>query len=167
MSPFFMLAMALLFAEPPERHTSSGLALSTGTGADHGGFGLQALYYLPRLPGGVQVAPHVGVGYGVVRRGMPVPFFAGLGASIGNRHRFVLDGGSGHLSSERLSLHGTFVKRRAVYGLTAVIGYEFLSAEGVLFRILPLGWFRAFDDTVDPDDRSGHTLSMSLGWKLW
>ncbi len=154
------------------RSETAGLALAVEAGRYGGGYGLDALFYLPvaaLLPGAAALPVTVWVQAGAGVSGqVPRALAAGasLGASLGRRHRATAALGWGAIDRSVLSLHGTVVADRSLHGPDAALGYEYLSDRGLLCRALAGAAYlpRSWQETLA---RFRPTLSVAFGWKLW
>jgi hypothetical protein len=87
----------------------------------------------------------------------------GLTTSIGLRHRLAIDLGGGHVSIERMSLHGVPVYARRL-GLFAGAGWECVVDGSFLFRLMA-AW--VYVPTARVSGRQVPAVSIALGAKLW
>lgn len=158
-------------AAPRARDVSltSGLALGVSFPTGGGLVGIRA-DYLFQLPNTLfRLGVHAAVGALLC----PEPdchasYTFGVLGSLGHQHRLFLEAKTGTLGGVTLSLHGQDVASRAVWGVGAIVGYEYMSDSGFFLRF---GF--GFSVLVEPaiellSDRIGPALTLlHLGWKLW
>jgi hypothetical protein len=161
------IALLMTLTAGPARFESAGLALAAEMGRYAGGAGIDAVYYHPVVAGAWPVTLSAQLGAGV-SGDLPRAAAAGgsLGASIGARHRGVVALGWGAIGRSTLSLHGTEVAARSLYGPDAAAGYEHVTAAGLVFRALAGGAYlpRSWHES---SARLRPTFSVAFGWKLW
>jgi hypothetical protein len=161
------IALLMTLTAGPPRFETAGLALAAEAGRFAGGYGIDAVYYHPVGGGGPPVTVVVHLGAGISGQLPRAPAFGGsVGASLGQRHRPVVALGWGTIGRSTLSLHGTEVADRSLYGPDVSAGYEHVSARGLVFRALagaaylPGSW-------LETTARWRPTLSVAFGWKIW
>jgi hypothetical protein len=154
-----------------------GPAISAGFGHEYAGLGLQAHYFLPVAGTRWSWAPSLAVGLvpsqfaaewileGANTR--VAGFAAGVSGSYGYRHRISGSLGYGLVGALGLPVQGIFVDAEAVYGASALAGYEYVGASGLLVRIRPLGLAYWTHPLAGPGERWYWAGSVGLGWKLW
>jgi hypothetical protein len=175
MPPALVLLMTFASpATPPEppvvvsRGETSGLALSVELGRHALGYGLGATYYQPfRAIAGLPVTLFADVGAGVWGR-VPRALVgaAGMGAGLGRKHRGLLRLGWAVIGRSILSLHGTRVADRSLYGPEVQGGYELVSDAGPVVRALVGGAYLP-RDWQESRFRWQATFSVGVGWKFW
>lgn len=165
--------LALALTMMPERvdardtRASDGPALGLALGADAGGIGGFASYYLRFDGSRFGVMPHAGLGY-VGVSGVGPGWSVGVGGSFGRSHRLVLDLNLSTVGAQELTLYDTTIDAKAIYGLGLTAGWEWLSKSGFFMRA-NIGPVFAF---LPPLYRRSEGWSvtgnlLSLGVKLW
>lgn len=93
--------------------------------------------------------------------------FGALGA-WGHHHRLVLEARTGTLGGVSLTLHGQVAASRAVWGVGAEIGYEYMADTGFFLRC-GVGIAVLVDATIEPlSERLGPSLTLlHVGYKAW
>lgn len=166
---FWLLAVT---AAPPSttlgaalpRSETAGLAISVEAGR-YAGFGLGAIYYHPLSVRPVTLSAQLSLGVSGATPRAPAGALH-LAASYGHRHRGLLAAGWGAIGRSVLSLHGTEVADRSLFGPDAGGGYEYISDRGLLFRALLGAAYlsRAWQESLP---RFTTTVTVVFGWKIW
>jgi hypothetical protein len=170
------LALLLLLAAAPgpapgqvdgtarPRSETAGLAAVAHAGRYGGGYGLDAVYFQPLGGGPITLSAQLGIGIsGDVPRALAGG--GGVAASFGWKHRALATAGWGTIGRSVLSLHGTQVADRSLYGPDAAAGYEQITQDGWVFRVLagvsylPRGWQESLAHFRP-------TFSVAVGWKI-
>lgn len=146
--------------------TTSGPALGLALGPYHRGFGVELAYLIVLGARPLTLELRAGLGIAGGNSAGGVGGGGGVALAYGRHSRAVLGLGYGLLRESTLSLHGTPVDHRGVYGPGIEGGYELIVPDGLTLRacvglaLMP----RAPDDIgwrIEP------TVLLVLGWKLW
>jgi hypothetical protein len=147
------------------RSQSAGPVLVVEGGRHAGGLGLAAIYHQPLSGRPITLSGELGVGMsGAVPRA--VAGAAGVAASYGLHHRGIIGLAWGALGRSTLSLHGTDVADRSLYGPGLEGGYEYVSDRGLVIRALA-GMAYLSPSWQEQLSRFVPTLAVAFGWKLW
>ena len=149
---------------PLPRSQTAGPALSVEAGR-YAGFGLGATYHHPLSLRPITLSAQLSLGISGATPRAPAGAF-NLAASYGHRHRGLVAVGWGAVGRSVLSLHGTEVADRSLFGPDAGAGYEYISDRGVLFRAL-LGAAYLSRSWQESLPRFTTTVTVAFGWKIW
>jgi hypothetical protein len=145
--------------------SSRGLTISAGLGFEYGFLGVQARYDLP-LREWLHVAPFAAPGMAHDYGNTWLVGSLGVAGSVGVKHRLALDLAVAPVAWEPLSLHGTVVDVRTLYGPHVGAGYEVVTAKGFLFRsMIGYGWGQW--STGVGTSFSGVNISLGIGRRVW
>jgi len=149
---------------------TSGLALGAGIGYQTPLLGLMAAYYV-QLGNGYRIAPYVGFGNFPTDKLSPWGYALGVMGVLGKgRHRFVLDlsyGMAGVATQTDSTVFPPATSSKAVYGVTAAVGYEYMHGSGFFVRPLMWGYTGL---TSEHAGAPGGTITFQLiaaGFKFW
>lgn len=152
-------------ASQADRSGTPGPIVAIGYGPLFSGTGLLLAYALP-VTSDLRFEPRLSFGLPDVADVL-VGSSAGLTLALGRRHRALLDAGWGPVLTQRLSLHGTILEARALYGLQLSAGYGLRTAGGLSLHLLA-GLARAMRSRSEPAERDLRaTVTLGVGWKAW
>jgi hypothetical protein len=125
----------------PPIYERPGFAVSAGVGYTYTVFGLQLRRDSPVRPW-FHLSPLVSLGMTFPGSGhMALAGAAGVSVGVGRRHRLVADAAFAPVGWELLTLHGTTLDVRVVYGPNVGVGYEHVGSGGGLQRFtIGYGW---------------------------
>ena len=170
--------MSLSESEHPDAvpiHLRPGFIIGFGGGNQYAGGGLQLAGLWPVRATRWSLSAGVGVGHKryndweasqdkvVPHNGVAFT----LGTSFGNKHRLCANIGYGPSNAASVRILGLTVDAVVMYGPFAGVGYEYISHEGLYFRILPLGYSRILGTLIPAEERGRRTFSAGVGWKVW
>ena len=165
------LALAGVLAAAPgsdalarSRSGTAGALVGLELGSHLGGHGV-GLDYLHPLADKLSLGAHVGAGLSGGEQTLAA-WEARAYTTVGRRHRLVVGLGWALLARRSLSLHGTVVDTRGVYGPTGVVGYELLADNGFFLRGLA-GYGYALEVAEHPGAWVDQSLCLAVGMKLW
>jgi len=152
---------------------TSGLAVAASWGYESPTFGGQVDYYW--LPAGTpfHFAGYVGAGWfppqnsNLVQTDATLGFAGGAMAFVGHRHRGLVDVSYGLSGWEIASRGNVILRQDKLNGVTAAMGYEYVSSGGFLFRTtvgLNVLTGAAF---VSGISRLSLTSLLAVGWKIF
>jgi hypothetical protein len=144
----------------PPRSQSTGVAVSVGAGTGFGpGFGAQVAVPIAVASGLLQVGPYVGFGFfpGIEESRAVLAPSVGVLGFWGVRHRIFVDLDFGVVALRQWQLHGTIIVLDAVYGPSALVGYEFMAHRGMFVRI-------GVGGGLLPEERVQLLFAATLAW---